>query len=125
MKLKLTGLVVGDVELTKRQYLHHSTTASTARTTSTIIITPATTTATKAKTTSINSSINSAATNIITGAVTTATKAKGIKVETMGNTEILLNLIETHYAKHRLSRRYIRNALGWVDSIRLKLSGMC
>ena len=48
MKLKLTGLVVRDVELTKRKYLHHNGTISTHTTaTFTIITTSITTTATK------------------------------------------------------------------------------
>ena len=38
VKLKLTALVVGDVELTKRQYLHHNTTVSTPTTTTTFTI---------------------------------------------------------------------------------------
>ena len=33
LNLKLTGLVVGDIELTKRQYLHPNTKASTRTTT--------------------------------------------------------------------------------------------
>jgi hypothetical protein len=51
VKLKLTTLVVGDVELTKRQYLHHNTNASTPTTSANFTITATTTTATKAKTT--------------------------------------------------------------------------
>ena len=72
MKLKLTTLVVGDVELTKRQYLHHNTNASTP-----------TTTATKAKTTTIN--CTPTATTIFTGATTTTNKPKGIKAKILGN----------------------------------------
>ena len=49
VKLKLTGLVVRDVELTKRKYLYPNATASTHTTTTvTIITTSITTTATKA-----------------------------------------------------------------------------
>ena len=49
VKLKLTGLVVRDVELTKRKYLHPNATASTHTTaTVTIITSSITTTATKA-----------------------------------------------------------------------------
>ena len=77
MKLKLTTLVVGDVELTKRQYLHHNTNASTPTTTAT------TTTATKAKTTTIN--CTPTATTIFTGATTTTNKPKGIKAKILGN----------------------------------------
>ena len=47
LKLKPTGLVLGDVELTKRQYLHPNTVASTHIT--------AITTATNSKATTINS----------------------------------------------------------------------
>ena len=78
MKLKLTTLVVGDVELTKRQYLHHNTNASTPTTTATITIT-----ATKAKTTTIN--CTPTATTIFTGATTTTNKPKGIKEKILGN----------------------------------------
>ena len=87
VKLKLTTLVVGDLELTKRQYLHHNTTASTPTTTTTItantIITATTTTATKAKTTTINSTPT--ATTITTGATNTTNKPKGIKAKILGN----------------------------------------
>jgi hypothetical protein len=72
-KLKHTRLVEGDVEITKRQYLHHNTNASTPKTTTTatIIITATI----KAKTTPIITG-----NTITTGA--TVTKAKGIKGKT-------------------------------------------
>ena len=56
MKLKLTTLVVGGVELTKRQILHHNIAVSTPKTitTANVIITNITATATKAKTSTIN-----------------------------------------------------------------------
>ena len=66
MKLKLTGLVVEDVELTKRKYLHPNATAST-HTTPTIITTSTTTKTTKAKITTIKS--------------TATTKTMGIKAK--------------------------------------------
>ena len=90
--MKLTRLVVGDVELTKRQYWYHNATASTPRTTSTanIIIS-----ATKAKTTTINC----AATTMTTGATAIAAKAKGIKAKILGNIEIVLKKFETHCAQ--------------------------
>ena len=71
MKLKLTTLIVGDVELTKRQCLHNNTTASTPSTTitATIIIVATTTTATKDKATGINSAPT--ATTITAGATNT------------------------------------------------------
>ena len=79
MKLKLTTLVVEDLELTKKQYLHHNTTASTPTTT---------TTATKAKTPTINSAPT--ATTLTTGATTT-NKLKGIKAKISGNIVTILN----------------------------------
>jgi hypothetical protein len=60
LKLKLTILVVGVVELTKRLYLDHNTNAFTPTTTATFTIT-----ATKTKTTTINCSPT--ATIILTG----------------------------------------------------------
>ena len=79
MKLKLTALVVGDVELTKRQYLQHSTTVSTQTTTATatiIIIATTTTTVTKGQTSIINSTPT--ATTIAAGAINYSNKSKGI-----------------------------------------------
>ena len=55
VKLKLTRLVVRDVELTKRKYLHYNATTSThTTTTATIVTTSIATTATKAWATIIN-----------------------------------------------------------------------
>ena len=82
MKLKLTGLVVRDVELTKRKYFHPNATASThATTTVTIITTSITTTATKAQATTITS---------------TAIKAKDIIRKNLGYIETKWNEFETH-----------------------------
>ena len=65
VKLKLTGLVVRDVELTKRKYFHPNTTASTHTTTTiTIITTSITTTATKTEATTIKSTANTNSTAI-------------------------------------------------------------
>ena len=61
MKLRITRLIVGDVELTKREYLNAS----------------ATTTA--------------AAVFIITATSNIATKAKGVTVKILGNVLIVLN----------------------------------
>ena len=85
VKLKLTIIVVGDVELTKRKYLHHNTSASTPTSTTTaiIIITATTATATKAETPNINSTQN--ATIITTDAATTTDKPKDIKANILGN----------------------------------------
>jgi hypothetical protein len=82
VKIKLTTLVVGDVELTKRQYLHHRTNASTPKATAIITITT-TTTATKAKTTTFNCILT--APTIFTGATNTTNKPKGIKAKILGN----------------------------------------
>jgi hypothetical protein len=66
-------LVVRDVELTKRKYLHPNATASTHTTTAvTIIITSVTTTATKAEGTTFNST------------ATTAIKMKNITAKNVG-----------------------------------------
>ena len=51
MKSKLTKLIVLDVELSKKQCLHHNATASTPQTAATVSIIATKTTATKAKTT--------------------------------------------------------------------------
>ena len=70
VKNKLTGLVAGYIEITKRQYLHHIATPSnhsTATTTTAIKVTTATT--------------NFTAT---TAATITATRAKGIKATFWG-----------------------------------------
>ena len=83
MKLKLTTLVVGNVELTKRRYLHNNTTASTPTATSTanlIIITTAAT-ATKAKTTTVKCTPTA---TIITTDATATNKPKGVKGENFG-----------------------------------------
>jgi hypothetical protein len=81
VKLKLTGLVVGGVELTKRRYLHFDTTFSTLTTaTTTATIIAATTTATKTKA----GTINSTTTIITTGTTTMASKAKGNMVKNFG-----------------------------------------
>ena len=77
VKLKYTELVVGDVDLTKRQYLYPNATASTI----TAITIAATATKAKATTSS---------TTIITNTDTTATKAKGIKTIKLGNIETVL-----------------------------------
>ena len=72
MRYKLTGLVVGEVELTKRQYLHRIATAPThTATTATIIATSKATTATKNEATTINSTASA-----------TTTKTKNIKAKT-------------------------------------------
>ena len=84
IKLKLAWLVVGDVELTKRQYLHPSAAAFTH---GTIIPTPTTTTATEAK----NTTINYTATTITAATTTAATEAKGLKPKTLGNIETIFN----------------------------------
>jgi len=68
VKLKLTGFVVGGVELTKRQYLHPYT-ASTS-------------TSSKAKAITTNSTATT---------ITTATKDKGIKVKILGYLATVLN----------------------------------
>ena len=73
VKLKLTGLVVRDVELTKRKNLHLSATVST-HTAATIFTTSITTTATKAQGNIINSTANT---------TSTAVKAKDIKVKNL------------------------------------------
>jgi len=75
VKPKLTRLVVGVLQPTKIQYLHHNTKAFTppTTTTATIIITATTTTTTKAKTT------------------TTITKAQSIKAKILGNIVSALN----------------------------------
>ena len=85
MKLKPTMHLVGDVELTKMQYLHHNTTASTLTSTTTATIIIIATTATKTTTT-----INSTATAITTGAINTTNKYKGIKAKILGNIVTIL-----------------------------------
>ena len=59
LKLKLTVIVLGDVELTRRQYLHLNAAASTPTTdiitTVTVITTTAATTTTKPKAITMNS----------------------------------------------------------------------
>ena len=87
VKLKLTRLVVGDVELTKRQYLHHSITTSSP-TIATIIMTTTTTIATTAKTTTINSATT--AMTKTTSAATTSNKPKGNKAKLLGNIKTVL-----------------------------------
>ena len=80
MKLKLTGLIVGDVELTKRKYLHPNTTASPH--TATIFTTSNAATATEAKATTVNSTATS---------TTSATKTKGIQPKIFGYIETVWN----------------------------------
>ena len=76
MKLRHATLVVGDIELIKRQYLYHTNAASSLiAITIAIIITAATTTGTKAKTTTINSSPT--ASTITTSPATTTNIPKG------------------------------------------------
>ena len=65
---------MGDVELTKRQYLRHNANASTLMTTAAVKINAAT--ANENKTTALNSTATTITAIIITtGAFTTATKA--------------------------------------------------
>ena len=83
MKLKLTRLVVRDVERTKRKYQHFNPTASThATTTDTVITTTIATNTTKAYTTTINSIATTAA---------TVMKTKDIKVKNLGYIETIGN----------------------------------
>ena len=77
MKLKLTWLVLGDVELTERQYLHHDTTGSTPKATTAAAI--------------IITDIAIIAITITTGTAATATRANGIKGKNLGNVETVLN----------------------------------
>ena len=77
VKLKLTGVVVRDVVLTKRKYLHPNATAFTH--TIAIITTSITTTSTKAYATSNNST----ATSVI--------KTEDIKAKNFGYTETVWN----------------------------------
>ena len=97
-KLKLTNLVVGDVELTRRQYLHHNTTASTPKTTTTTTtITATTTTAIKANTTAIDSTATTiTATTVATGAIVQV--KKNLQAKNLDNIESVLNEIKTNYA---------------------------
>ena len=76
VKLKITGLVVRDVERTKRKYLYPTATAFThTNTTVNIITTSITTTATKAKATNINfTATTTTATAITAGATAITTK---------------------------------------------------
>ena len=78
-KLKLTGLVVRDVELTKRKYSHPNATAFTHNTTTVIIIT---TSATKTQATTLYSTANT---------TYTAIKAKDITVKNLGYIETKQN----------------------------------
>ena len=93
MKLKLTGLVAGDVEQAKRQYLYLNATASiyATTTTATAIIITNTTTATKAKATATT-------TTITTGTTSTVTKAKGTNVKYSESIESVLKQIERYHA---------------------------
>ena len=80
LKLKPTGLAVGDVELTKRKYLISNVTASThTAIPATIITTSTATTVTKAKATTIYSTTNA------------ATKTINIKAKNLGNIEAIRN----------------------------------
>ena len=76
MKLKRTGLIKGNVELTKRHYLQPNSTPNTHTTT----ITTAT------------------STTFITANTISATKAKDTKAEKLKNHETILLQTKTHYA---------------------------
>ena len=91
LKLKLTEFVVTDVEQTKRQYLHPNATDSPLNTT----------TATKAKSTIINSTATTTttATAITTGVTTTVTKSNGISQKFLGISEVVLSQINTNYVQ--------------------------
>ena len=73
--ISLTGLVMGNIELTKRNYLRPIITASAHATNATITITSITTIAVRAKATTINSNANT---------TTASTKTKHIKVKNLG-----------------------------------------
>ena len=122
-EIKTYSACCGDVELTKRQYLHHSTTDSTPRTTTTttatIVVTATTTTTTKAKTTTINSSPT--ATTITTCAAATTNKSKGIKVIILGNNYNCIEINRNILCPLRLPRGRISNASRLFDGTKSKI----
>ena len=102
-KLKLKEIVVGNLEVTKRQYLQPTTTCSA--TTAAISAATATFATKKATTTS------STANTITIGTSTTDAKAKGIKAKISDNFETVLNKIRTHYGHTGCQEHCLMNGL--------------